>query len=236
MVLTKFLRGARILDTWGVSIYDERLLPKLAADVQTHPGDAFFAHVLIPHSPFVFTEDCSIDYQSESNTRWAYVLGNSADDADSLNKRYEKYIAQSRCAIKLLGQLFETLISNQLFDNATIVIHGDHGSSVYTHSPNIANLNRLTQNDMLAAFSTLFAVKWPGGEHEVIGDVESLNVLMANVAGKVSGNGTGNLINTVDSESEPFIYLTGMEPLQRIFVNIYGGTNQGKDSNQEPAE
>jgi len=229
-ILTKILRNARILDTWGVSIYDERLLPKLTADIQSRPGDAFFSHLLIPHSPFVFTEDCDINYRGESRTRWAYIVGNLASDSESQNRRYEKYIAQSHCAIKLLGQLFDTLITDNLFDKATIIIHGDHGSSAYNHSPHIANFDLLTQRDLLDAFSTLFAVKWPGGESEIIGDVESLNVLMAKMARKFAGHNTGEMINAVTSEPEPFIYLTGMEPLRQIFVNIYGGPDQGRES------
>lgn len=222
-ILTKILRDARILDTWGVSIYDERLLPKLADDLQIRPGDAFFAHVLIPHSPFVFSEDCSIDYEGESWTRWAYVLGTYAGDLESLRIRYEKYIAQSRCAMTLLGRLFDKMKSAGLYNQATIIVHGDHGSSVQAHPPSVRNLNRLTKHDLLASFSTLFAVKWPGGEHEIVSEVESLNVLMARAAGKVANPEAGKSAIDLPPEPEPFVYLTDGELLRPFYINIFGG-------------
>jgi hypothetical protein len=226
VILTQILRDARILDTWGVSIYDERLLPKLATDLSTRPGDAFFAHVLIPHSPFVYTEDCSIDYEGESRTRWAYVGGGGANDPGSRQLRYRKYIAQSRCALKLLRQLFEDMKSEELFDQATVIVHGDHGSSAYVYGPYVQNMNRVTQRDLLEAFSTLFAVKWPAGQPTIVDEVKSLNLLMAGVAGRIAGGGVGAIGNAVETEPEPFIYMLGNEPLSRFYVNIFESPDQ----------
>ena len=226
VILTQILRDARILDTWGVSIYDERLLPTLAGDLASRPGDAFFAHVLIPHSPFVYTADCSIDYGGESATRWAYVGGGGSNDPAARQLRYQKYIAQSRCAMKLLRQLFEEMRTADLFDEATLIIHGDHGSSAHVHGPYVQNMNRLTQRDLLEAFSTLFAVKWPAGRATVVEDVASLNVLMADVARQIAGGDAAAVGMAMVSEPEPFVYLLGNGPLTRFYVNIFEPPSQ----------
>lgn len=228
VILTQILRDARILDTWGVSIYDERLLPALASDLASRPGDAFFAHVLIPHSPFVYTEDCSIDYAGESWARWAYVGGTAANDPASRRLRYGKYIAQSRCAMKLLRQLFEELKSREILDQATVVVHGDHGSSVHVYGPYVQNMNRLTQRDLLEAFSTLFAVKWPDGQPTIVEEVASLNILMAGVAGRIAGGSAEAIGDAVHDEPEPFIYLLGNESLTRFYVNIFEPPDQAR--------
>jgi hypothetical protein len=227
-ILTKVLRDARILDTWGVSVYDERLLPRMARDIRLRPGDAFFAHVLIPHSPFVYREDCSIDYEGPSGLRWAYWGGSVGNSARSLEQRYRKFIAQTRCAMNRLGQLFDDMGEAGLFDDATIIVHGDHGSSVHAHVPSVHNRDRLTQRDLLDAYSTLFAVKWPDGGHRVVPKVSSLNVLMAETASEIAGRSTGQLGVAADSEPEPFVYLTDDEPLQRLDVNVFEESGQDR--------
>jgi hypothetical protein len=220
-ILTKVLRDARILDTWGVSVYDERLLPRMARDVRMRPADAFFAHVLIPHSPFVYREDCSIDYEGPSGLRWAYFGGPVGNSARSLEQRYRKRTAQSRCALEQLGRLFDEMQAGEVFRGATIIVHGDHGGSVHVNVPSVHYRDRIGRRDLLEAFSTLFAVKWPGGEHKVVSEVASLNVLMARTASRIAGKGAGGPGMAVDSESAPFVYLTDVEPLRRLDVNIF---------------
>ena len=123
--------------------------------------------------------------------------------------------------MKLLRQLFEDMRSQKLFGAATVIVHGDHGSSAYVHGPYIQNLDRLTQRDLLEAFSVLFAVKWPAGQSRVIEQVESLNVLMGGVAGRIGGTTVPAIANAVYHEPEPFVYMSGDEPLRRVYVNIF---------------
>ena len=63
MIISKTLNDARILalGKWGVSVYDERIMVRLSRDIKLQPGNAYFAHVLLPHAPTIFREDCSID-------------------------------------------------------------------------------------------------------------------------------------------------------------------------------
>jgi hypothetical protein len=220
-ILTKTLREARILDTWGVAVHDERLLPRLAQDLLLRPGDAYFAHVLIPHSPFVFREDCSVDYSGARGLRWAYLAGGAGASAASMAKREEKRAAQTRCALRLLDRLFDVMRINGLFDDATIIVHGDHGSSVYRYPPSAYYADRLSRRDLLEAYSTLFAVKWPDGRREIRPGVSSLNVLLAGAATRVTGKRPGEPGIAVEAEAEPFVYLTDVEPLRRLNVNIF---------------
>ena len=175
----------------------------------------------MPHSPFVYTEDCSIDYSGESGMRWAYVGGAGANDPASRQVRYGKYIAQSRCALKLLRHLFEEMKTDRLFDQATVLVHGDHGSSAHVYGPYVQNMNRVTQRDLLETFSTLFAVKWPDSQPTIVDEVASLNVLMAELAGRIAEGGAQTIGDAVQHEPEPFIYLLGNESLTRFYVNIF---------------
>jgi arylsulfatase A-like enzyme len=60
-----------------------------------------------------------------------------------------------------LDELFEKMDHARLFDNAVIVIHGDHGSRIVKREPTIENEHELSREDIVDAYSTLFAVKFP---------------------------------------------------------------------------
>jgi hypothetical protein len=220
-LMTKILRDNKLLGSWGVSVYDERLLPLLTDEIIDRPQDAFFAHVLVPHSPLIFSDECVIDYESEPWTRWPSTAGLVANSPDSRKKRYKKIVPQTQCAMKLLRGVFEQLQAAGMYDDATIIVHGDHGTSAYVYSPSRANMERSFKRDFLETYATLYAVKWPDGKFKVLDDVKSLNVLIAETAVRVTGQTAEELNIEVIEEDEPFIYLFGDEPLTKVYVNIF---------------
>jgi len=223
-VISKTLRddGIMSLGTWGVSVYDERILARLSSDVKLQPGNAYFAHVLLPHAPAIFREDCSIDYSSESWTRWPHSGGEVSNSKESLAIRYTRILPQTRCALKLLGELFDDLKTHGLYDRATIIVHGDHGTSAFQIKPSAFTMEQLNYRDLREAFSTLFAVKLPGGAFRINEEITSLNVLMAGTAGEITRMSADELGAGVTSEEEPFVYLIDVFPLRRAYVNIFG--------------
>jgi len=235
-IMTGILRDARILGSWGVSVYDKQMLAKLADDVKLRPGDAYFAHVLVPHAPLVFREDCSIDYAGHPGMRWSADVGLRSNTEQSRKARYPRIVSQTKCAMKLLEGLFSSLEEERLFESATLIVHGDHGSSAHIYSPSVYNLERLSQDDYREAFSTLFAVKWPNGSFRTSENVASLNVLMADVATRFAGDHADALGIGKVHEPEPFVYLTNVEPLRKVYVNIFEEpTDSGRLTVQEEA-
>ena len=210
------------LGKWGVSVYDERIMARLSRDIKMQPGNAYFAHVLMPHAPTIYREDCSIDYGSESWTRWPHSAGNVSNSSESRQRRQAKIVPQNRCALKLLGDLFNDLKASGLFDRATIIVHGDHGTRAFQIKPSAYTMEQLNSRDLREAFSTLFAVKLPGGTFRINEEINSLNVLMARTAGEITGMSANELGAGVTSEEEPFVYLIDVFPLRRAYVNIYG--------------
>jgi len=123
----------------------------LERDLADKPdGQVFFAHLLIPHRPFMFASDCTIvlDHPYDTMERMS----------DSWLSEYRKaYHEQVACTTRRLGNLFSAMKKAGTFERSTIVIHGDHGSRIAPGSrhpnPEIA--------DIRSRYSALLAVKSP---------------------------------------------------------------------------
>lgn len=126
------------------------------------PGTAHFAHLLLPHGPFVFDEDCAL---TGAPLEWpsARPLHRRSNDADGRRRRYVRYFAQVRCTLARLGAFFDALEAKGLWRDATIVVHGDHGARIWRTPPRAGDGERWTERDVRDGFGTLFAVKPAGG-------------------------------------------------------------------------
>ena len=66
-----------------------------------------------------------------------------------------------QCIYMKLDLLFEKMEHAGIFENTVIAIHGDHGSRIVKREPTIENEHELSREDIVDAYSTLFAVKFP---------------------------------------------------------------------------
>jgi Sulfatase len=141
-------------------------LARLRADIAEAPrGVAYIVHLLIPHHGYLYASDCSLRDPKE----WVSFDRDGGYSAKERARLYRAYLGQLVCADKQMDQLFTELKELGVYDEATIVIHGDHGSRIgegpfITPTPQI-----LTAEDRLDHFSTLLAIKAPGvtlGIHE----------------------------------------------------------------------
>jgi hypothetical protein len=66
-----------------------------------------------------------------------------------------------------------------LLQDATIIIHGDHGSRITLRDPIIANRNQATIIDYVDSFSTLFAIRSPELEPGYSSQLQPLPNLIA---------------------------------------------------------
>ena len=104
------------------------------AVARSRPGDFFFAHLLLPHNPYIYDAGCNERNQAD----WEL----QADDdplppntMQSRQRRYALYFEQVQCTYKKLGEMFEKWQRAGVFQDATIIIQGDHGSRINLNRP-----------------------------------------------------------------------------------------------------
>jgi hypothetical protein len=153
-------------------------------DVTTGPtGTVYFAHLLIPHGPYAYDRDCRLrpDVNSWLSNRPPFRRENSESE---WRASYADYFEQLRCMEMKLQQLFDGLKEAGRFDDATIILHGDHGSRIHLVAARAGNIDRLQPSDYRDGFSTLFAAKTPHLEAGY--DTETLPVsrLLARALGR----------------------------------------------------
>jgi hypothetical protein len=144
-------------------------------------GSVFFAHLLIPHYPYVLDESCRVRSQTKE---WLHnVAGGMLDDTTqntdaTREERYRRYYAQLRCQQKQLLGLFDAMKQAHVWEDAIIVIHGDHGSRIVRRAPRTNSVGQMLPDDFRDAFSTLFAVRVWGREGRVLHELHSLQFLL----------------------------------------------------------
>ena len=160
--------------------------------------------------------------------RYSNLEDESVQNDEVYELRTKYYFEQVGCALKSMGQLFEKMKTAGIFERSIVVVHGDHGSGIGKFSPVVKNLAVLTPADYRSNFSTLFAVKFPGNENRVDKRTLSLSTLLegftAIVKDQVSGpKGTAYMqaSPTLPEEVEPYVFLQGVYPLQRVEINMF---------------
>ena len=120
---------------------------------KTRPGDAYFAHLLLPHYPYVVRADCSFLPLKDWRRRRGHW---------SLTERQSAYYDQVRCTMRKIEALLRAVDASPAGQNAVVIIHGDHGSRITRTDPNEPNEGSFDDDDMIAGFSTLFALRTAG--------------------------------------------------------------------------
>jgi hypothetical protein len=129
---------------------------RFAEFVTTVPrGTHVFAHFLVPHAPYLLTERCIVSGRFESRYFFADVP--VAERSMKRRELYDGYFAQVGCVQQKLDGFLTAIDESQDFQDALIVIHGDHGSRI--SSGNI--LEDYTQRDFIDNYATFFAVRSP---------------------------------------------------------------------------
>jgi len=143
--------------SWTSTLVAAHTFDAMIADLaRAEPGDAFFAHILLPHEPFAFEADCGL----KSPWDWLDESGEFAE----LAQRQSAYAEQLYCTFGKLRRAFDALRSSPAGANSVIVLHGDHGSRITDIEVRVENADRFSDEDVIATYSTLFAVRAPGME------------------------------------------------------------------------
>lgn len=214
----------------AIAVHEPRVLESLRSDLLAEPtGRAYFAHLLVPHSPFVYLHDCSVDYSADPMIRLAFLRTESQPDPAIYEYRNLKYYEQMECALRSLGNLFDAMREAGIYDRAIIVLHGDHGSLIGRNYPIFWNRDELAPEDYPAHYSILFAVKFPGEGFSLTDGTWPLNELFRAFAEKLNARlekenpspGLRSYLATRESSEPPHVYLVGPPPQERVDINIF---------------
>ena len=122
---------------------------------EAKPGNAYFAHILLPHYPHATTANCEVRNVSEWMLRRSKI---------AQNQREKAYFDQILCATQKLAAALQALERSPAHKDYVVIVHGDHGSRITGVEPIVENIDRIDDKDIIAGFSTLFAIHGGGIE------------------------------------------------------------------------
>lgn len=173
-------------------------------------GQFFFAHLLMPHDAYIYDEQCRLKLQKDWQPAFVTVSkkkGPIGNTEETRTERYQAYFQQMQCSLRKLEQLFDDMKASGLFDQAIIIVHGDHGSRIYMRAPKKIGLGTISSQDYVDGFSTLFAVRIPGSQPTYSASPVAMDVLFKELAmrdfkavPKISG-----------SQDAPWVYVRDLE-------------------------
>lgn len=181
-------------------------LNALWSDILSLPrGTVLFAHLIIPHDPYVALSDCSIrspnkDFLWNNRGKFNQPLVNTIV---SRKERYQQYFEQLGCLYLRLEELFDRMRAAGIYDDSIILLHGDHGSRIVLNDPTPKNRHMVTKQDLVDGFSTLFAMKLPGRPGRYDNSPSALEQLFA----KFVFEAGLTRVNILPEKSEPHVYL-----------------------------
>jgi hypothetical protein len=187
----------------------------LAEEVaRSRSGQLFFAHLLIPHSPYIYDANC--DERDPAEWEPAYdLVPLPPNTTQSRTQRYARHLEQVQCLYTRLDGMFRLWQEAGVFDRAKIIIHGDHGSRIWLHRPVASNREAMQVSDYADAFSTLLAVKAPGYEPGYDLRWIAIQDFLPELATQGRPRQTaqkGSAHPTASSGQRPYVFLEGDDP------------------------
>ena len=110
-------------------------------------GQFWFAHLMMPHDPFMYDSDCTL----LPHQRWVR-RGDAAN-------RLDGYGRQVRCTMKVVQEMLDA-IPESLRAQSVFIVHGDHGTR-FSPLGSLPAGSTVSLADHKDNYSTLFAVRAP---------------------------------------------------------------------------
>ena len=159
------------------------LVERLQEALRTaQPGTAYFAHLLLPHHALIYDGDCgtAADLEDWMNSTDALLERSPIRNSAAMRAaRYERYVEQVRCTHLLLAEVFAALRAAGRFEDATIIVHGDHGSRISQREPISSLADELSEDDIRDNYATHFAARLPALSPGYRQDKRSIQALFA---------------------------------------------------------
>ena len=138
------------------------VLSRLRKDVLAAKGkNVFFAHINLPHYPYVYDENCRL--KKDPMTWRSYAPYTEKKEINGEQKRWEDYNRQLLCTYGQLEYLIKDLENAKLADKTTIVVHGDKGAGIQKEKADDIVMQRVdkTLSQFKNNMTTTFAVFKP---------------------------------------------------------------------------
>ncbi len=197
-----------------------RALEQLQERALSGPRNAtYFAHLLLPHFPYVFDARCDYDPRPLD---W---LGNNPRHLKNNTpveraERYPKYWAQTRCTLARLDAFLAALERADRLRDATLVFQGDHGSRISRVGARAQNATRFGRADFWDGYGALLAIRDPHYRPRDLKSPVSLTTALASFARERTGpDATVHLPNR-GQPGEASVFLLGEDDEDRIRIPI----------------
>lgn len=183
---------------------------------QLTSGHMLFAHLLLPHFPYVYRGDCSQRAIPESMDNTEKV---SLDlrTTEGRMVRFDQYLRQVECLYVKLDEILEGMQSSGMFDDSIVIIHGDHGARLGLRNPTPQEQDQLTVTDYVDGLSTLFAVKMPGQPGGYYSSLHAIDELFVQTLGSVVGKAPSLI---APRPPGPFAYLYAGSWREQLLVEM----------------
>lgn len=187
----------------------------LASIQQLTPGHMLFAHLLLPHFPYVYREDCSQRAIPESMDNME-KLSVELRTTEDRRIRFDQYLRQVECLYVKLDELFQRMQSSGTFGDSIVIVHGDHGARLGLRHPISKEQDQLTEADYMDGLSTLFAMKIPGRPGGYDSSLHAIDELLV----QTLGSAVGRAPSLVVPRQEPFAYLYAGGGREQLLVKM----------------
>lgn len=129
----------------------------VAAAIGTSDGTwNHFVHLLSPHSPYILDESCVAGDGWDLPYNLTETHGLTGDALDARRAaQYRGYFRQMGCLIHKLDGMFTQIDSNPALADATIVLHGDHGSRISAGRMS----DTVSERDLIDNHAALYAIR-----------------------------------------------------------------------------
>ena len=184
---------------------------------QLTPGHMLFVHLLLPHYPFIYREDCSPRPIPESKDNMD--IDNVPPELRTTEERrvrFDQYLRQVECLYVKLDELFQRMQSSGMFGHSIVIVHGDHGARLGLRLLRSEEQSQLTPSDFADGLSTLFAVKVPGKPGGYDPSLHAINELLV----QTLGTAVGKVPPLSVPRREPFAYLYDGRKKQQLLVDM----------------
>ena len=131
-LIWRLLLEARIIDTIldpaGEKASIRYILENLINDIDKYKqSNLFFSHILVPHIPFAFDDECNFDGNKSINY-----------NRISIEQKRIQHNLEKKCLVNFLEEFFDKLKLKYNFNNFEILIFSDHDSRI-VYSKDILN-------------------------------------------------------------------------------------------------
>jgi hypothetical protein len=119
-------------------------------------GEVLFAHLLMPHHPYVFDAECGVspNLYRRLNMADESLPGPESNTTRGREQRWQLYLDQAVCMQRRIAELMAVLESTPNGRRASVIIHGDHGARITTLYPFVQFVERLSNEQLRDSYET----------------------------------------------------------------------------------